>query len=55
MLATARALSGHRTGAIEMAKTEESKGKNPDAKALAKKIGPDQRAEVAEMKKLLTP
>lgn len=34
----------HHTGAIEMAKTEQSKGKNADAKALAKKIEADQTA-----------
>lgn len=47
-------MTDHHTGAIEMAKTEQSKGKNPDAKALAKKIEADQTAEIAEMKKLLT-
>jgi len=45
----------HHTGAIEMAKTEQSKGKNADAKALAKKIEAAQTAEIAEMKKLLAP
>jgi len=45
----------HHTGAIEMAKTEQSKGKNADAKALAKKIEADQTAEITQMKKLLSP
>ena len=43
----------HHNGAIEMAKTEQSKGKNTDAKALAKKIEADQTTEIAQMKKLL--
>lgn len=45
----------HHTGAIEMAKTEQSKGKNADAKALAKKIEADQTAEIAQLRKLLAP
>lgn len=45
---------GHHTGAIEMAKTEQSKGKNAHAKALAKKIEAAQTTEIAEMKKMLT-
>ena len=44
----------HHTGAIEMAKTEQSEGKNADAKALAKKIEAAQTAEIADMKKLQT-
>ena len=44
----------HHTGAIEMAKIEQSKGKNADAKALAKQIEADQTAEIAEMKELQT-
>ena len=44
----------HHTGAIEMAKTEQSKGKNADAKALAKEIEAAQTTEIAEMKKMLT-
>ena len=43
----------HHNGAIEMAKTEQSKGKNSDAKALAKKIEADQSTEIAQMKRLL--
>ena len=46
---------GHHAGAIEMAKTEQAKGKNADAKALAKKIEAAQTTEIAEMKKMLTP
>ena len=44
----------HHTGAIEMAKTEQSKGKNADAKALAEQIEAAQTTEIADMKKLLT-
>lgn len=43
----------HHTGAIEMAKTEQTDGQNPDAVALAKKIETDQTAEIAVMKDLL--
>lgn len=43
----------HHTGAIEMAKTEQSKGQNADATALAKKIQAAQTAEIAKMKALL--
>nr|MBA2773528.1 DUF305 domain-containing protein [Nocardioidaceae bacterium] len=43
----------HHTGAIEMAKTEQSDGKNPDAVALAKEIEADQTAEITRMKDLL--
>jgi len=46
---------GHHTGAIEMAKTEQAKGKNADAKALAKTIEAAQTTEIAEMKKMITP
>jgi uncharacterized protein (DUF305 family) len=44
----------HHTGAIEMAKTEQSKGKNADAKALAKQIEAAQTTEIADMKELQT-
>lgn len=44
----------HHTGAIEMAKTEQSKGKNGDAKALAKQIEAAQTTEIADMKELQT-
>lgn len=43
----------HHTGAIEMAKTEQQDGENPDAIALAEKIEADQTAEIAEMEDLL--
>ena len=43
----------HHEGAVEMAKTEQADGKNPDAIALAKKIEADQTAEIAVMKDLL--
>ncbi|MEO6411196.1 MAG: DUF305 domain-containing protein [Pedococcus sp.] len=43
----------HHTGAIEMAKTEQSEGESSDAVALAKKIEADQTAEIAVMKDLL--
>lgn len=43
----------HHTGALEMAKTEQADGKNPDAVTLAKKIEADQTAEIAVMKDLL--
>jgi uncharacterized protein (DUF305 family) len=43
----------HHAGAIEMAKTEQQDGENPDAIALAKKIEADQTAEIAQMEDLL--
>lgn len=43
----------HHTSAIEMAKTEQQDGENPDAIALAKKIEADQTAEIAQMEDLL--
>lgn len=43
----------HHQGAIEMAKTEQSRGKNADAVALAKKIESAQTTEIATMKDLL--
>lgn len=43
----------HHTGAIAMAKTEQSKGENADAVALAKQIETDQTAEIAQMKTML--
>ena len=44
----------HHQGAIDMAKTEQAEGVNPDAKALATKIVQDQTAEIAQMQTLLT-
>jgi uncharacterized protein (DUF305 family) len=43
----------HHTGAVQMAKTEEAKGQNPEAKALAKQIVTTQTAEIAEMRAIL--
>lgn len=43
----------HHEGAIEMAKTEEEKGKFKDAIALARKIQKDQAAEIRTMETLL--
>lgn len=43
----------HHSGAIEMAKTEQKDGKDPNAVALAKNIEADQTAQIADMKKLL--
>jgi uncharacterized protein (DUF305 family) len=44
----------HHQGAIDMAKTELSKGGNGDAKALAQRIIDAQQAEITEMQGLLT-
>lgn len=44
----------HHQGAIDMAKTELTKGGNADAKALAQKIIDAQQAEITEMRGLLT-
>ena len=46
-------MMAHHQGAIEMAKTEQTAGKNADAIALAKKIEVDQTAELAQMKDIL--
>lgn len=43
----------HHTSAIEMAQTEVEDGENADAKELAEKVIEDQKAEIAEMEKLL--
>ncbi|MFG1645631.1 DUF305 domain-containing protein [Amycolatopsis sp. NPDC049252] len=43
----------HHQGAVDMAKTELSKGGNADAKALAQKIIDGQQAEITEMQGLL--
>jgi uncharacterized protein (DUF305 family) len=43
----------HHEGAIEMARTEQANGENPDAVALAEQIEADQEAEIATMKELL--
>ncbi|MGW4060824.1 DUF305 domain-containing protein [Amycolatopsis sp. NPDC004747] len=44
----------HHQGAIDMAKTELTKGGNADAKALAQKIIDAQQAEITEMQGLLS-
>lgn len=43
----------HHQGAVEMAKTEQTDGQNPDAIALAKKIQEAQATEIAQMKDML--
>ena len=43
----------HHEGAIEMAKTEQSEGENPDALELAKQIETDQTAEIQTIEELL--
>lgn len=43
----------HHKGAIEMARTEQEHGANPQAKQLAKNIESSQRAEVKQMQKML--
>ena len=43
----------HHTGAIEMAKTEQAKGKHQPAKDLAKTIQDTQAQEIAEMQQIL--
>lgn len=43
----------HHEGALEMARTQQAEGENPDALALAEKIEADQQAEIAEMQRLL--
>ncbi len=43
----------HHEGAIEMAQTEQARGENPDAVALARKIEAAQTAEIATMKDML--
>lgn len=43
----------HHQGAVTMAKTEQTKGKNAEAIALAKKIETDQNREIAIMQRLL--
>jgi uncharacterized protein (DUF305 family) len=43
----------HHQGAVTMAKTEQTAGKDAAAIALAKKIETDQNKEIAAMKRLL--
>lgn len=49
----AQMMIDHHKGAIEMAKTEQADGANPEAKALAAKIEADQAAEVQTLQKIL--
>jgi uncharacterized protein (DUF305 family) len=44
----------HHQGAIDMARTEQTQGINPDAKQLAHNIETGQSAEIAQMQQLLT-
>jgi uncharacterized protein (DUF305 family) len=46
-------MTAHHNGAIEMAKTEQAQGSNPDAKKLAQTIQAAQEAEVTQMQKIL--
>ncbi|GAT71000.1 copper resistance protein [Planomonospora sphaerica] len=43
----------HHEGAIEMAKTEQAQGANPDAKEMAKTIETAQQAEIEQMNEIL--
>jgi uncharacterized protein (DUF305 family) len=49
----AELMIAHHKGAIEMARTEQSQGSNPEAKALAKTIETAQQAEIEQMEKIL--
>ncbi|MER6583268.1 DUF305 domain-containing protein [Nonomuraea sp. NPDC001023] len=49
----AEQMIAHHEGAIEMARTEQASGVNPQAKGLAKAIESTQQAEVAQLRKLL--
>ncbi|MEV6148908.1 DUF305 domain-containing protein [Nonomuraea sp. NPDC052129] len=49
----AELMIAHHNGAIDMARTEQSQGSNPEAKELAKAIETGQQAEVEQMKKIL--
>ncbi|NVI86951.1 DUF305 domain-containing protein [Actinomadura sp. BRA 177] len=44
---------GHQGSAVEMARTEQSKGASPDAKAFAKRVVDSRTAEIQQMLKLL--
>jgi uncharacterized protein (DUF305 family) len=48
-----RMMTAHHQGAVEMARTEQSEGSNPQAVALAGEIVSAQTAEIAEMERLL--
>ncbi|MEV3981509.1 DUF305 domain-containing protein [Nonomuraea sp. NPDC049758] len=49
----AEQMIAHHEGAIEMARTEQASGVNPQAKELAKAVESTQQAEVAQLRKLL--
>ena len=49
----AEMMIGHHNGAIEMAKTEQSSGSNPQAKELAAQIEKSQTAEVKQLQSIL--
>ncbi|MFG1961257.1 DUF305 domain-containing protein [Nonomuraea sp. NPDC049028] len=49
----AELMIAHHNGAIDMARTEQSQGSNPEAKELAKAIENAQQTEVEQMKKIL--
>jgi len=46
-------MTAHHNGAIEMARTEQAEGQNPQALDLAATIGSDQTAEVEQMRQIL--
>lgn len=48
-----RMMLDHHRGAIRMARTEQTEGSNPEAKALAGRIIAAQQAEIARMRKML--
>ena len=47
-------MTAHHEGAVEMAKAEIAKGKDPAAKTLAQQITSSQEKEITEMRQLLT-
>ncbi|MFF3670849.1 DUF305 domain-containing protein [Microtetraspora malaysiensis] len=49
----AEMMIAHHNGAIEMARTEQAQGANPEAKKLAATIKAAQQAEVAQMQKII--
>lgn len=49
-----QSMIGHHRGAITAAEAEQGQGQAPEAKALAGEIIKEQRAEIADMEKLLT-
>ncbi|MEV4185998.1 DUF305 domain-containing protein, partial [Streptosporangium canum] len=49
----AKLMIAHHKGAIEMARTEQAQGSNPEAKALARNIETTQQAEVEQLQGLL--